>query len=42
MKQVTVRCNGCGKMFEAYRDGLPLLMWGYCQNTGKRERMKTR
>ena len=41
-QQVTVRCNGWGKTFLAYRDGLPKDSIGYCQNTGKRERMNTR
>ena len=42
MEQVIVNCAGCGKTFEAYREGLPKDMIGYCANTGKREEMNTR
>ena len=42
MKQVTVKCHGCGQTFQAYLGGLPKDMTGYCQNTGKRENMNTR
>ena len=41
-QHIKITCTGCGKVFDAYRSGLPANMIGYCQNTGKQESMLRR